>query len=167
VRFEIETGGKTRVVDVSRQGSGYVVRVDGQARQVDVAITGRSWSLLIGSRSYDVAFVEQPGGALVVHVNGQPIPVSRGHAGRRGSGSGAVDGADQAGPQRITAPMPGRIIKVLVKPGDVVAARQGLVVVEAMKMENELRSPKAGTVTEVRVTEGTSVEARTVLVVVD
>ena len=63
--------------------------------------------------------------------------------------------------------MPGRIIKVLVKPGDVVAARQGLVVVEAMKMENELRSPKAGTVTEVRVAEGTSVEARTVLVVVD
>jgi biotin carboxyl carrier protein len=63
--------------------------------------------------------------------------------------------------------MPGRIIKVLVHEGDVVAARQGVVVVEAMKMENEVRSPRAGTVKEVRVTQGTLVEARTVLVVVD
>jgi biotin carboxyl carrier protein len=62
--------------------------------------------------------------------------------------------------------MPGRIVKVLVRPGDAVEARQPLVVVEAMKMENELRAPKAGTVTEVRVTEGSLVEARTVLVVV-
>jgi biotin carboxyl carrier protein len=63
--------------------------------------------------------------------------------------------------------MPGRIVKVLVKPGDVVAARQGVVVVEAMKMENELRSPKAGTIGEVKVTEGTSVEAGAVLLVVE
>jgi biotin carboxyl carrier protein len=61
--------------------------------------------------------------------------------------------------------MPGRIVKVLVKPEEVVAARQALVVVEAMKMENELRAPRAGTVAEVRVTEGASVEANTVLVV--
>jgi biotin carboxyl carrier protein len=62
--------------------------------------------------------------------------------------------------------MPGRIAKVLVKVGDEVTARQGLVVVEAMKMENELRSPGAGTVTDVRVTEGARVEALALLVVV-
>jgi biotin carboxyl carrier protein len=62
--------------------------------------------------------------------------------------------------------MPGRIAKVLVKVGDVVAARQGLVVVEAMKMENELRSPRAGTVVEVRVVEGARVESQALLVVV-
>jgi biotin carboxyl carrier protein len=62
--------------------------------------------------------------------------------------------------------MPGRIAKVLVKVGDVVAARQGLVVVEAMKMENELRSPRAGTVVEVRVVEGARVELQELLVVV-
>jgi biotin carboxyl carrier protein len=62
--------------------------------------------------------------------------------------------------------MPGRIAKVLVKIGDVVAARQGLVVVEAMKMENELRSPRAGTVVEVRVVEGARVESQALLVVV-
>ena len=63
--------------------------------------------------------------------------------------------------------MPGRIVKVLVKAGDAVAASQGLVVVEAMKMENELRSPRAGTVTEVRVTEGALVEANAVLIVIE
>ncbi len=66
----------------------------------------------------------------------------------------------------IVAPMPGRVVKVLVKAGDAVEARQGLVVVEAMKMENELRAPGAGTVTEVKVTEGASVEANAVLVVI-
>jgi biotin carboxyl carrier protein len=65
----------------------------------------------------------------------------------------------------IVAPMPGRIVKVLVKPHETVAARQPLVVVEAMKMENELRAPRGGVVTEVRVSEGASVEANTVLVV--
>ena len=63
--------------------------------------------------------------------------------------------------------MPGRIAKLLVKAGDVVAARQGLVVVEAMKMENELRSPRAGTVTEVRAIEGALVDANAVLIVVE
>jgi biotin carboxyl carrier protein len=53
-----------------------------------------------------------------------------------------------------------------VKPGDTVEARQGVVIVEAMKMENELRSPKAGTVSEVRVAEGASVEAGAILLVV-
>jgi len=63
--------------------------------------------------------------------------------------------------------MPGRVVRVLVNAGDEVAARQGVVVVEAMKMENELRSPKAGTVKEVAVTPGTSVEAGRVLVVIE
>ena len=63
--------------------------------------------------------------------------------------------------------MPGRIVKVLVKPGDEVAARQGLVVVEAMKMENELTSPRAGHVREVAVAEGASVEAGRLLVIVE
>ena len=63
--------------------------------------------------------------------------------------------------------MPGRVVRVLVKAGDEVAARQGLVVVEAMKMENELTSPKAGRVKEVSVSEGTSVESGRLLVIVE
>jgi biotin carboxyl carrier protein len=71
------------------------------------------------------------------------------------------------GPVSVVAPMPGRVARVLVKVGDAVEVRQGLVVVEAMKMENELRSPRAGTVVDVRAREGARVEAQTVLVVVD
>jgi biotin carboxyl carrier protein len=63
--------------------------------------------------------------------------------------------------------MPGRVVRVLVEPGDEVAVRQGVVVVEAMKMENELRSPKAGRVKDVSVKAGDSVEAGRVLLVVE
>jgi biotin carboxyl carrier protein len=63
--------------------------------------------------------------------------------------------------------MPGRVVRVLVKPGDEVAARQGLVVVEAMKMENELAAARPGRVTDVAVTEGVSVEAGRLLVVIE
>jgi biotin carboxyl carrier protein len=169
VRFEVEVAGKFRTVEIEKTGKSYAVRVDGRPHAVDVARTGRSWSLLIGTRSYEIFVVNQAGaaqaGGAMVHVNGQPVAVSRSQS--RGAGQAGVAGTAAHGPQRIVAPMPGRIIKLLVKVGDEVAARQGLVIVEAMKMENELRSPKAGTVTEVRVAEGMSVEANAVLVVVD
>ena len=71
-----------------------------------------------------------------------------------------------AGPQRIGAPMPGKIVRVLVRRGDLVVARQPLVVVEAMKMENELRAARDGTVSEIHVAEGQSVDAGALLVVV-
>jgi biotin carboxyl carrier protein len=73
----------------------------------------------------------------------------------------------EAGPRSIVSPMPGRIVKVLVRAGETVAAQQGLIVVEAMKMENELRAPRAGRVTSVKVGEGTSVERGAVLIVME
>ena len=96
-------------------------------------------------------------------MNGLAVPVSivdprERLVRRRGSGSA------ETGPRSILSPMPGRIVKVLVREGDVVTAHQGLVVVEAMKMENELRAPRDGTVSAVKVVEGMSVEARAVLV---
>jgi biotin carboxyl carrier protein len=71
------------------------------------------------------------------------------------------------GPQRLTAPMPGKVVRVLLKPGDEVAAGQGVVVVEAMKMQNEIKSPKAGRILEVRVAEGENVNNKQVLAVVE
>ena len=92
------------------------------------------------------------------------MPVTVLAPGKRRSASGGA--ASTAGPVAIVAPMPGRVVKVLVAPGDIVTARQGLVVVEAMKMENELRAPRAGTVADVRVREGAPVDANVVLVVI-
>ena len=122
-------------------------------------------------KSYDVACESAPDGELIVHVNGVGVPLvvidqpggpkaAHRHGRRRGEEAGA-----EAAPRPIVAPMPGRIVRVLVQPGEAVHARQGLVVIEAMKMENELRAPRSGTVAEIRVTEGASVEANAILVV--
>ena len=80
---------------------------------------------------------------------------------------GVAHEGETSGVHQILAPMPGRIVRVLVAPGDEVAARQGLVVVEAMKMENELRAPRAARVREVHASEGASVEAGRLLVVLE
>lgn len=74
--------------------------------------------------------------------------------------------AKPEGEQQVVAPMPGKVLQVLVAPGDAVDAGQGLVVVEAMKMENEIGSPSAGRVTAVEVEAGMSVEAGRTLVVI-
>ena len=75
--------------------------------------------------------------------------------------------APMEGRQNIVAAMPGRVVRVLVAPGDRVAARQPVVVVEAMKMENEIRAPKDGVVREVRVQPGAAIDAGAILVVID
>jgi biotin carboxyl carrier protein len=119
-----------------------------------------------GSRtSYDIAFEPGANGELVVHVNGVAVPLSIVDRRRRRRLSGSGESGTDTRPRTITAPMPGRIVRVLVQPGEAVRAGQGLIVVEAMKMENELRAPRGGTVAEVRVREGASVDADAVLVV--
>ncbi|HVH73172.1 MAG TPA: acetyl-CoA carboxylase biotin carboxyl carrier protein subunit, partial [Candidatus Dormibacteraeota bacterium] len=75
-------------------------------------------------------------------------------------------GAEAEGRQQIAAPMPGKVVRLLVKAGDPVEASQGLLVVEAMKMQNEIRSPKSGTIERVLVAEGQAVNAGEVLLIV-
>src|SRR5207253_6382844 len=96
--------------------------------------------------SHTVTFATDPAtGRLVVGVGAAAIPVSLNGRRRTGRNDETARGA---GPQRIVAPMPGKIVKVLVNKGDPVRARQPLVVIEAMKMENELRAVGAGAVAE-------------------
>jgi biotin carboxyl carrier protein len=165
---DLETRGGRRTIEFRRRGSAWEMTLDGRILSVDVTATGGRWSLLIGPdassrRSYEVAVERRSNGERIVYVNGLAVPVSivdprERLVQRRGNVS------DGTGPRSIVSPMPGRIVKVLVREGDVVAAQQGLVVVEAMKMENELRAPRAGQVSAVKVVEGMSVEAKAVLV---
>ena len=167
--MEIEIGGRSQVVELKNRAGAHEAVVNGVAQTVDVARAGDTWSLLVGTRSYEVRMCEQTTGELMVHVNGRaiaarvPVLARRWRRDRRDEAAGATG----TGQYRVLAPMPGRVVKLLVKPGDAVSARQGLVVVEAMKMENELRAPRAGTVKEIRVSQGMSVEANTVLVIVE
>lgn len=167
--IDLDANGERRQVTLRREGDRWIAAIDGRELTVSVAELGDRWSVLVGTgNSYDVAFESPGGGSLVVHVNGVAVPVTVQDSGLRRRTSGRKGRGDAGGddrPQTIVSPMPGRIVRILVKPGETVQPRQGLVVVEAMKMENELRAGRGGTVAEVRVTEGASVEANAVLVV--
>ena len=104
-------------------------------------------------------------GEMLAYLGGRTVPVVVN--GRRTGRAAADVGGGAHGEQKVAAPMPGRVVRVLVAPGDAVEARQPVIVVEAMKMENELRSPKAGQVKEVTVGAGASVEAGRVLGVIE
>jgi biotin carboxyl carrier protein len=120
------------------------------------------------SRSIDAAFATKPtAGEFDVHLDGRTIAIQISPAGAFGRQKKVGTGATASGPQRVVAPMPGKVVRVLVKPGDEVKAKQGLVVVEAMKMENELRAVRDGRVRDVAVTEGQSVDAGAVLLTVE
>lgn len=144
--------------------------MDGESSLVDVQRSGEFGFSLIFPDAADRSTAVQvaPGqapGELLAYLAGRMAAVSV-NASRTGRGA-AESGAGAQGEQKVVAPMPGRVVRVLVAAGDEVESRQPVVVVEAMKMENELRSPKAGRVKDVAVAAGTSVEAGRVLVVID
>lgn len=168
--FEIDINGRTRTVGIEKAGgSTYRVSIDGATHLVDAVRVGvYGLSLLDGPAGMSREVQVTPGatrGEMLVSVGGRTLIATVN--GRR-TGRPGVDGGPGAhGEQPVVAPMPGRVVRVLVAPGDEVAVRQGVVVVEAMKMENELRSPKTGRVKDVNVTPGMSVEAGRVLLVIE
>ena len=155
-------GGRFRVVvrDPAKPSAAAVVH------ELNAARTDLGWSLLFASepRSVDVAVTERTAGECFVQL--PHLGIVAVVDGRRFERAGGGEAAGH-GEQRVTAPMPGRVVRLLVKPGETVAARQGLVVVEAMKMENELTVPRPGRIKEVMVAEGASVEAGRLLVIVE
>jgi biotin carboxyl carrier protein len=160
--FDATLGGRTVRVEVRGSDGRYLLSLDGSPLEVDLVPTGRHFaSLLVAGESYEVGIERRPDG-FVVQFPGDSVTVSLAEAAR-----GAASPPRRAhGPARLTAPMPGRVVRVLEASGADVTAGQGLVVVEAMKMENELKSPRAGRVLEVAVREGQAVEAGALLVVV-
>ena len=173
MQYELEVAGRTRRVVVARSGTsdtsgdGFAVTVDGHTWQVDAArIDGQTLSLLVDKvwrKSYEVVATPDPATRqLTVHVGPTPVTVAR-NGRRRGK---KESGASGGGPQRVVAPMPGKVLRVLVKAGEAVRARQPLVVVEAMKMENELRAGRDGTVADIHVREGASVDAGALLIII-
>jgi biotin carboxyl carrier protein len=160
--FDATVLGRTRRVEVRGAGGRYTVSLDGEP--IEVAVSGAEHgftSLRVGARSHEVGLERTPHGYHVVFP-GDSLTVELQVATR----AGAAPVRSDHGPARLTAPMPGRIVRVLSAPGALVAAGQGLVVIEAMKMENELRAPRAGRLSELLVREGQAVEAGALLAVV-
>jgi biotin carboxyl carrier protein len=166
VEYEVEVNGRVRQVAVHRAGGRFSVSVDGRVWQVDAArVDARTLSLVVEpGASYDVSLAPDPATGLLNVRVGRTTAVVALNGRRRGRQD--ESGPAGSGPQRIVAPMPGKIVRVAVQSGEAVRARQTLVVIEAMKMENELRAGRDGTVGELHAREGASVEAGALLVVI-
>jgi len=172
MNFDIEINGRPHAVKGERAGSRFRIESGGRVDVVDVAAVDRTtWSMIVEGdrdRSHEVSLLDgREPGEVEIHLRTGVVRAriaAAGERGRRSTGAGPGAGT---GPQRVTAPMPGKIVKVLVKPGDEVAARQGLVVIEAMKMENELKAIRPGRVKDVHVAEGDLVDAGRLLTVIE
>jgi biotin carboxyl carrier protein len=169
VKLSAQVGSAEREVIVEPAGEGrFRVVVDGVERLVDARrVAGGAWSLLLDDRAVVVDVDPGKDGDLLVDVRGTVVPVKLLDARRKLlAAAQAQRTRSQQGPTPVASPMPGKVVKVLVKTGDAVAAGQGVAVVEAMKMENEIRAPRAGTVHAVHVREGQAVEGQEALVTV-
>lgn len=169
--FEIEVGGRLRTVSVDGTGAGaeggtFRLRIDGEPCEVEARVTPLGVSVIHAAdgRAVDVAVSERPRGELWLQLPHVLVPAQVDARRYRRASDGPAAAAGEA---QVLAPMPGRVVRVLVKPGETVEARQGLVVVEAMKMENEIGAPKAGRVKSVGVTAGQSVDAGRLLATIE
>jgi len=172
MKLEIEIQGQLRTIEVdpAADPGRYSVSLDGNAIEVEARLLRPGvLSLVVAGRAYRAVREDDApagnGSEVVVLVAGGRYPYrvedSRSLKSRRAHASG------HDGPKTIKASMPGRVVRVLAERGVEVEAHQGVVVIEAMKMQNELKSPKAGTVIEMRVAPGDTVSAGDVLAVIE
>ena len=164
MKIRVKAGEREYDVDVERDDGLFRVTVDGVARKVDVhKLEADFYSILTDGRSYEIS-VEREGHRYHVRHGAAQRTVSLTDETRRGREDLRAAGH---GPVVVASVMPGKVARVLVSEGDTVVENQGLVVVEAMKMENEIGAPRAGRVAAVHVEPGRTVEAGTTLVVID
>jgi len=153
VDFEFVIDGKKRKVRTDGRAPATSVVVDDRAYDVDwQSAEGGVISLLVDGRSHTARVAPRDGG-LAIWIDGRRFILESGTADETFSGSGGSAAASGT----IKAPMPGTVVKVIVSEGDEVAAGQSLVIVEAMKMEHDVRSPMDGVVRKVSVADGDSV----------
>jgi biotin carboxyl carrier protein len=164
VKLEIQLGGRKRAVELMHRDSKLACTLDGAEVALDpVQVAEGTYSILLEGQSYEVRVYPAPDGLHITSGGEEFVARVRDPRSLARGRGGALEAE---GPQQIVAPMPGKVVRMLVKAGDNVEAGQGLLVVEAMKMQNEIRSPKSGTVERVAAAEGQSVNAGEVLIVV-
>ena len=163
MKIALTIGGKSRSVEVAARDGRREFTLDGKLRNADcIAIAPGLYSILLDGRSFE-AHARDAAGEIVVTIQGREFAF-RVDDPREWRKRGATLEAE--GKQQVVASMPGKIVRVLVAAGQAVNSGQGVVVVEAMKMQNELRSPKTGKVERLLVKEGQAVSAGDVLAVI-
>ena len=162
--YDVTIDGKNYRLELNRADGRWVCRLDGREIEVD-AVLARSdvLSLRIGNQAYEIK-CERVGNEMHLWVGSKCYSVEiRDPRSLRGR----TRQIDDHGPQKLTAPMPGKVVRVLVSQGAEVEAGAGVLVVEAMKMQNEIKSPKKGRVQKILVSEGAAVNAGDVLAIVE
>ena len=162
--YDITIDGKKYRLDLNRADGRWSCRLDGREFEIDAILTRPDvLSLRIGDRAYEVKS-ERVANDLHLWVGSTCFAVEvrdpRSLRGRTRAG-------DDHGPRKIAAPMPGKVVRLLVHEGDEVEPGSGVAVVEAMKMQNEIKSPKKGTIQKILVSEGAAVNAGDVLAIVE
>jgi biotin carboxyl carrier protein len=169
-RVEIEPGDRTPAGPLEggiedSKGADWKLRLDGRELLVNVAVGGPNvLSLLIAGTSFGVRQEREPE-RLHIFVRGESHEVSLRDP--RSLRNRARSGTAEQGPLTVTATMPGKVVRVLARAGEQLSLGQAIVVVEAMKMQNEIRSPKEGVLRELRVEAGSSVNTGEVLAIVE
>ncbi len=167
MKLKAQNGGETHEVEITRDGARLVAEVDGRRYALEVSEPEPNVYLFKHDgrvHEFYVAPPKEPGGATVVSAASSDIEVTIIDPKRlRTAGTGDEFGDGNA---EIRTAMPGKVVRILRSAGEEVAKGEGVIVVEAMKMQNEIKSPTAGVVTEVRAAEGDTVGAGDVLVVI-
>jgi biotin carboxyl carrier protein len=164
VIYEIAIDGKSYRLDVTQAEGRWSCRVDGREVEVDAVLARPNvLSLRLGNKAYEVK-CERVGADIHIWVGSERFAAEvRDPRSLRSR----IRSTDDQGPRKLTAPMPGKVVRVLLAQGAEVEAGSGVLVVEAMKMQNEVKSPKKGTILKILVGEGTAVNAGDVLAIVE
>jgi len=161
---DVTIDGRSYRLELNRAEGRWACRLDGRELEVDAVLARPDvLSLRIGNSAYEIKS-ERVADELHLWVGRRRFAVEvRDPRSLRGRGRAGVDD----GPKKLIAPMPGRVVRLLVREGDAVELGAGVAVVEAMKMQNEIKSPKQGRVQKIFVSEGVAVNAGDVLAIVD
>src|SRR4051794_23872136 len=163
--YDIIIDGRPHKLELAREADRWLCTVDGEAIEANALVTRPDvLSIIIHGRAYEVKRERTPTDTHLWVKNSRFAVEVRDPRSLRSRKSKA---GSTEGPQKIAAPMPGKIVRILASAGAVVEAGQGIIVVEAMKMQNEMKSPKAGTVKQLLVAEGATVNAGDVLAIIE
>lgn len=166
MKYEVLVDGLSHLIDIERVEKGYQATVDAEAFSLDVAMTARDvLSIIHNGRHYEAKREYSLMGEMHVIVGSERFDVEVRDP--RSLRSRRAAAGQESGPAKITAPMPGKVVRVLASVGDEVEAGQGVIVVEAMKMQNEIKSPKKGKVTKIAATESSLVNAGDLLAMIE
>ena len=162
--YDVTINGNNYRLELERAEKSWRCRLNGREVKMDAVLTRPDvLSVLIEGRAYEIKRERTP---TDLHYWVGPVRYAAEVRDPRSLRSRKGTGGDDAGPKKLIAPMPGKVVRLLVAEKDAVEAGQGILVVEAMKMQNEIKSPKKGTVQKIVVMEGASVNPTDVLAII-